>query len=129
MKWRYKAPSIKNLMCVPTVDARAARLIRKVIHGTVAPEKVSPACAAWVARCYWEPDSIEKMLEAVNELSNGFGVESIPDARRASLRGERVRYVNQGDTYATTILYDPLTDRWWVGCWGDVAERVGKFLL
>lgn len=128
-KWLYRAPSMKALTRIPTVDRRAARLIRKVIHGTVAPEVASPVCKHWAARCYWEPSQNEKIMEAVCELSDGFGTCVIQDKRRSLEHGECIEYVNQGDTYAPTILHDPLIDRWWVGCWGDIAERLGDNLL
>lgn len=128
-KWQRKAPSMKALARIPAVNRHAALLIRKVIHGTLAPETASMACKVWVARCYWEPGQDEKIMEALNELSNGFGTCVIRDARRSLAHSERIEYVNQGDTYAATILHDPLNDRWWVGCWGDVAERMGDNLL
>lgn len=32
-------------------------------------------------------------------------------------------YINLGDTYDTTLLYEPSKNRFSVGSWGDYAER------
>jgi hypothetical protein len=32
-------------------------------------------------------------------------------------------YVNMGDTYDTTLLYDHKTGRFSVGSWGDIVEK------
>ena len=121
-RWQRKAPSVKALLRIKGVDHRTAILCRKVIHGTLDPQVASPACAAWVRHCYWEPDNVAQIMEALNELTNGFGVEAI-FCEGGSVTQPNLEYINQGDTYNATILRNPDTGRIWVGCWGDVVEK------
>jgi hypothetical protein len=121
-RWQRNAPPVKDLMKIKGVDKRTAILCRKVIHGTLAPQIASPACAAWVRQCYWEPDNIAQIMEALNELTNGFGVEVI-FRKGGSVTQPSLEYINQGYTYDATILRDPKTERIWVGCYGDVVEK------
>jgi hypothetical protein len=55
----------------------------------------------------------ERRLLIVNNLLNGHGVE----------RAAGVDYVNMGDTYAQTVLWDRRTARYAVMDWGYFAER------
>jgi len=61
-----------------------------------------------------------KNWDVLNELTTGFGVEYIP--RGHNSKSPSIEYINQGDTYATTIM---LVDgrNWRIGCWGDYVER------
>lgn len=34
--------------------------------------------------------------------------------------GDNVFYVNSGDPYVTTLIFDYGSDRWFLGCWGDL---------
>ena len=121
-KWQRRAPTIKSLLLIKGLDKRHAILCRKVIHGTLDPQVASPACAAWVRHCYWEPDNAAQIMEALNELTNAFGVEAI-FREGGSIVQPSLEYLNQGDTWNATILRDPETERIWVGCWGDVVEK------
>lgn len=55
-----------------------------------------------------------KKLERADELLEGHGVESF---------GGRYSYINFGDTYDPTILYDEDEDKFFVSTWGDVEEQ------
>lgn len=86
------------------VEESVATTISQLVAGKVDPCEVSPACDRWVRKCYNEPAAHEQILEAINELIGGYGVEAVfddidPDSPAMS-------YVNMGDTYRTTILYD-----------------------
>jgi hypothetical protein len=37
-----------------------------------------------------------------------------------------LEYVNMGDPYDTTLIYDLSTGRFYVGAWGDWVERYPK---
>jgi hypothetical protein len=62
-----------------------------------------------------------KALEIIAEKYQlGFGVEGFCDQNS----GEHgVTYINMGDTYSTTILFESDAARFSVGCWGDIVER------
>jgi len=77
-------------------------------------------------QCYHPPRYQERMETALNEVLEGFGAEAIfgdsctqPDAV----------YINMGETYAATLLFDYARGRWLVTSWGDwveAQERKGK---
>lgn len=92
--------------------------ILDVIRSRRAPTTY-PQTQEWVRRCYHEPSVIEQKMSALNEIIGGFGTEAIfgddcywPDAE----------YVNLGDTYATTILFDYVHNSFRVISWGDWIE-------
>lgn len=37
-----------------------------------------------------------------------------------------ITYLNMGDTYDFTILFDSRSERFSTGCWGDVVERLER---
>jgi len=60
-------------------------------------------------------------LRMANDRIGGHGVESLyPEAPHIS-------YVNMGDTYSTTILYNEKSGLMWIGTWGDWVEKNLKF--
>lgn len=39
-----------------------------------------------------------------------------------------ISYLNMGDPYELTIMFDSRKDRFWIGCYGDFIERHGERL-
>jgi hypothetical protein len=67
--------------------------------------------------------SVSTILREADRVLNGHGVEYI-DSREDTMRSrDGISYVNMGDTYDTTLLFDYKTGRFSVGSWGDVVER------
>lgn len=67
-------------------------------------------------------------LQECNVLLDGHGVELLCEGGHTSPQlasgGDILAaYVNLGDTYATTILYDYVNQRFHVTSWGDWYER------
>jgi hypothetical protein len=62
------------------------------------------------------------ITEAGKEFKIGFGCEGF------CWNGGRegISYLNMGDTYATTILFDSRTRWFTIGCWGDQVERLER---
>lgn len=58
-----------------------------------------------------------RILQAADKMMNGHGVERISGV------GGGLMYVNMGDTYDTTLIYDYKTNRFVVSSWGDIVER------
>ncbi len=64
---------------------------------------------------------VEEALKRANEVMHGHGVEPMsgqPDNKTITV----ALYVNMGDTYSSTIVYDCLSDKFYVGSWGDWFE-------
>lgn len=63
---------------------------------------------------------VEELLDGVSEQTDAGGVEGYLDSRR----GIDLMYVNVGDPYQTTFLFDARGEgRFFVGKWGDVIEE------
>lgn len=68
--------------------------------------------------------SVAKALEYISELIGGYGVEGmIPEGMHPRSEWDGFQYVNMGDTYASTVVYDSTTHRfYWGVSWGDIFE-------
>lgn len=71
------------------------------------------------------PDGVDEQLDRLNTALDGFGIEAIEGAEeRSNYYGNIVAlYVNMGDTYDTTLLYDVPHRRFIQTSWGDWVER------
>jgi hypothetical protein len=63
---------------------------------------------------------VGSILKAADQILDGNGVEAIPGV------GGGLSYVNMGDTYDTTLIYDHGKGRFLVTSWGDIVERDHK---
>ena len=86
-------------------DAKALKIL-KLMHGT-------------------SGNVVEDNLQKINDLVNGYGVESIK-TDDGGVRGYWLdvigAYVNMGDAYAPTVVFDARTNEWLITSWGDVME-------
>lgn len=70
---------------------------------------------------------VDTALDLANTLLTGHGVESIRDDEWERYYLDiGLLYVNMGDPYRTTILYDTRSQRFSIGAWGVVVERQEK---
>ena len=60
---------------------------------------------------------MELMLEA-KDLANGKGVGGVIDAKL----GVDLLYIDQGNPYIDTIIYDGFMERFLVGKWGELVD-------
>jgi hypothetical protein len=112
-------PSIKTLQ---TIAGDRAKDLRAIIDGTADPKRYENV-EAWVRQCFHEPTDLEQRIEAANQILDGFGVEALQcmNVHGAHYEPHAV-YVNMGDTYTGTLVYDYARDRWLVTSWGDFVE-------
>jgi len=73
-------------------------------------------------------DRVDRVLEAANTMLNGHGIEPINgDYHVSNFYMDIVAlYVNMGDTYIPTLLYETDTQKFLVTSWGDWVERNQK---
>ncbi len=92
-------------------------------EGHDAPRE-SARIARMIAGVRGNSDRADKVLEEVNRLVDGHGIEAIRDENAwDNYYGDTVAlYVNMGDTYETTLLYDTRTHEFQVTSWGDWYE-------
>lgn len=83
-----------------------------------------PKTHAWVAKCYHRPSRHALRMEMINEELEGFGVEAI-FAEHDALSPD-AEYINMGDTYSTTVLWDDIEGKFLVTTWGDWLEEAEK---
>ena len=70
------------------------------------------------------PICIAHAMKLIDELIDGYGVESILNHRNSSVYPEIVcDYVNTGDTYNSTVVYRHDIGKFQVTDWGTVVER------
>lgn len=103
----------------------AADKVLAIVRGHASPCEVEET-ERWVLSCHNEPSHIEQRMHAIDVLIGGFGCEAIfgddpywPD----------MEYVNMGDTYVPTIVYDHVEGRFMVTSWGawiEDAEAKGR---
>jgi len=83
-------------------------------------------------QCFNPPDVINEQLEAINEVIDGFGIESstIEGYFKSHYWQDAVcLYVNQGESYALTVLYDIVNEKWELTSWGDFIESIENQLI
>jgi len=66
---------------------------------------------------------IDAALELANKAVNGFGVEAIRGAWHDHYYQDIVAlYVNTGDTYSPSVVYDTVADKFYAVDWGTFVE-------
>jgi hypothetical protein len=70
-----------------------------------------------------------KALKILDVLLDGFGVEYIASSNDTCFDYYGIEYINTGDTYSTTILYDRDKDKMFLCSWGDIVENRMNFYI
>ncbi len=68
-----------------------------------------------------DSDDIDEALTYFDTAIDAFGIEAIRDPEESSFG--IALYVNRGDTYDCTILYDMKKESFEIGSWGDWFEK------
>ena len=82
----------------------------------------------WCKECYNIPSLTELKLCALNELIEGYGTEAItgPEYINNYCMYINAVYINTGDTYALTVLFDYRTNKFSLTSFGDYVEKYIK---
>jgi len=126
-----RIPSARALKAAfgPEVGAK----LRALLDGSADPEIAVPATGAWAHACYHPPRAAELVEHACNVVMGGHGCEAIraSNGRCGAYYGDIVAgYVNMGDTYDVTLLFDYGRGAVYVTSWGDwveVSERTRRY--
>ena len=131
-----KTPSVKALRATfRDLTAEQASLIKRLAAARDDREALAtilesecPVTWAYLRSCYNDPLSSRMwrttmVLHAIDTIVGTCGVEALGDGEGPSY-APPFEYLNAGDTYAATLVYKRASDRLFVGCWGDVAERL-----
>ena len=127
VSWRQNFSSMKSLKkAFGDVGDRELALVREICRGEVAVCEVMG-----LVREYDLPDYVEKYdlpdvaLHVIDKLLGGFGVEAVGGDMEVSSYSPDMAYVNTGDTYSPTVVYDYGSGRFSLTSWGDWVERAG----
>lgn len=102
-----RLPSVKTIQERLMIEKHTAESVRAVMEEYRAND--GRLCA-------------ENALARIDTLINGHGVEFIQSRQDTMRRFLGLDYVNMGDTYRCTVLFDHSTGRFDVACWGDYVE-------
>jgi hypothetical protein len=130
-----RVPSVKALTeAFPRLSPDNAKLIRALGIEVDNPDRLReliethvPATERYVRSLYSDPyDSdiwrVTVALHAMDQIMGTHGVEGLGPTRSGDY-APAYEYLNTGDTYATTLIYDRARDALKIGSWGDIAER------
>jgi hypothetical protein len=74
-----------------------------------------------------DPGTVDAALDTCNALLKCYGVEAIRDNQWDGYYCDiGLLYVNMGDTYAATVVYDTRRDAFYITSWGDIVESETK---
>lgn len=122
-----KAQSISEAFDVSLFDANLALLL---IRHRINPElhfRRFPQTCRWFNSCYNPPRNNELILEALNELLGGCGVEGIEHEDIYVDHYHRnfvASYINTGHSDSPTILLDHVKNRWRLTSWAEFYESL-----
>jgi len=115
-----RLPSIKTLENAFPGKGKAVRALLE------SPKlaRQHPAGAARIAECYHPPTQLDVTLHAIDSEVGGYGVEYIRHRDDGFREGDQLglEYINLGDTYTPTLIYDHGRDTWRVSSWGGIVE-------
>jgi hypothetical protein len=129
-----RAPSVKTLTTDFRISVDEAKLIRKLSAAADDAEELKklidtrvPGTARYVSSLYSDPYRSRLWrttvaLHAMNEIMGTHGVEGLGPPRSGDYAAP-YEYLNAGDTYAATLVFDRDNDRLFVSTWGDIAEK------
>jgi hypothetical protein len=104
------------LKAFPKLDASKAAELAAAL---AAPDKVSENDDEFVK-------AIDDAMDKANEILDGHGIEAAKGEGSnlgSYWRDTILVYVNLGDTYDKTILFDPDEEEFSIGSWGDFVEE------
>ena len=122
----YPAPSAKRLIDALHITPEQATTVRALIRGEIKIQDnpLFPITAKWINSCHHPLPRIDRILGALNECLGMHGVECITSGGQ-HMDGSHVvaEYLNAGDTYNATLLFNHRTQAFSLTTWGDFVER------
>lgn len=123
----FTAPNPKRLVEALGITKEKADMVRLLIQGgTPTYDAVHfPRSNLHFNRCHHPLPRIDRILICLDELLDGFGVECLRDNTGQQMDGSDIvaEYINVGDTYDSTLLFNHRTQAFSLTSWGDFVER------
>lgn len=110
-----------------TIPKNKLKVIRRIISGKENIDEY-PSVVNRIHECHYMPTLEDLTLTACNQVLEGYGVEPIRGAWVDGFHGDCcAEYVNMGDTYDQTVVYDVRKDKYTITSWGDFVEHAPKY--
>lgn len=111
----------------PTIDGIKLILAKKIVNNEMDSDELElfESNQHWIKHCFNRPNDNELSMNALNELLEGHGIEAIRNENAYVNRyySDCIgTYVNMGDTYINTIVYDTESNEYILTSWGDFYE-------
>jgi hypothetical protein len=128
-----RAPSVKTLTTDFKISSDDAKLIRALAAAADDGERLRalvdakvPATSSYVRSMHSDPYRSRLWrttvaLHAMDAVMGTHGVEGLGPPRGGDY-APPYEYLNAGDSYAATLIYDRGRDRLFVGTWGGIVE-------
>jgi hypothetical protein len=97
--------------------------INQILNGTINPETFK-SVKNWVSQCFNKPNSDEMKMCAINEVLEGYGIESVRTSKwKNGYWGDILcTYINIGDYYIPTVIHHR-KHGFMVASIGDIIEK------
>lgn len=115
--------SIKSLMATFQLERETARRIYALMQHKEQPN------TKWIDAIYkpYNPyNNHEYTMLEIDQLLDGYGVEYITHLDDTHNKSFGYSYVNMGESYAPTIVYNHMRRQYSISCWGDIVESNSK---
>ena len=100
-------------------DDQANQIIG-LIRGLIDPATV-PAVATWIDQCWHRPARVALVMRAIDSVLETHGTEAVWGT--GSELQPVAEYCNTGETYAATIFYDYMANKYRLTTLGDFVEQ------
>jgi hypothetical protein len=129
-----KTPSSASLQKWLKLSAEQAALIRSIGKAANDSEKLRsiinanvPETENYVRQMHSDPYRsqmwrVTVALHAMNEIAGTHGVEALGPNDGGNYAAP-YEYLNTGDSYAATLIYNRKSDTLSIGSWGDIVEK------
>jgi hypothetical protein len=94
MRFRNPGPSVARMVKVLGLTKEQAQVLKNLMNA----------------------GHVSRTLARADKMLDGYGREELPSS------SGRVIYVNRGDTYDVTLMFDWAKSRFLIGSWGDLVE-------
>jgi hypothetical protein len=112
----------------PYLDNKAIKSILKIINKRYDSNYLDQfeSNQKWIKQCFNRPNELELRLNALNELLEGFGTETIDHNEWVNKYWRYCIgvYINMGNSYSPTIIYDTRDNEFILTSWGDFVEGI-----
>lgn len=113
-----RLPSIKTLESAFPGKGKELRTLLESARAV----REHPAAIKRREECFHPPSLLDQRLLVLNAVAETFGVEYIAHRDDSHLDTFGLEYLNTGDKYTPTLMFDHARHLWRVYSWGDVVE-------